>query len=270
MVKDMVKYQFFPWHLVEASPWPILTAFSLFNLTIGAVLYMHGYNNGGFVLSIGFVLTTYAMILWFKDVVIEATYLGHHTKEVKNGLMMGVILFIVSEVFAFLSVFWAYFHSSLSPAIELGGVWPPIGITPLDPFAIPLLNTFLLLSSGAFITYGHHSLIAKYRKGAIDGVLFTIILAIVFTAFQAYEYAEAGFTIADGVFGSAFFASTGLHGIHVIIGTLFIIVAYVRLINYHLTNRHHNGFESAILYWHFVDVVWLFLFIVVYFWASAL
>jgi cytochrome c oxidase subunit 3 len=268
MSNDMLKYQFFPWHLVDPSPWPILTSFSLFNLTIGAVLYMHGYNNGGFVLSVGFILTTYAMILWFKDVVIEGTFLGHHTKEVKNGLMMGVILFIISEVFAFLSVFWAYFHSSLSPAIELGGVWPPIGITPLDPFAIPLLNTFLLLSSGAFITYGHHALIAKSRKGAINGVLLTIVLAIVFTAFQAYEYAEAGFTMADGVFGSTFFASTGLHGFHVIIGTLFIMVAIARIINYHLTNKHHNGFESAILYWHFVDVVWLFLFIAVYFWVN--
>jgi len=262
------KFQHFPFHLVDPSPWPILTSFSLLNLTIGAVLYMHGYNNGGFVLTIGFIATTYVMILWFKDVVTEGTYLGNHTKEVKNGLMLGLILFIVSEVFAFISVFWAYFHSSLSPAIEIGGVWPPIGITALDPFAIPLLNTFLLLSSGAFITYGHHALIAGNRKGAIDGVILTIILAVIFTALQYYEYSEAGFTIADGVYGSAFFASTGLHGMHVIIGTIFIAVALIRIINYQLTNKHHNGFESSILYWHFVDVVWLFLFVAVYFWGN--
>jgi len=269
MTNNIIKFQHFPFHLVDPSPWPILTSFSLLNLTIGAVLYMHGYSYGGHILSIGFFLTTYAMILWFKDVVIEGSYLGHHTKEVKNGLMLGVVLFIVSEVFAFLSVFWAFFHSSLSPAIELGGVWPPIGITPLDPFAIPLLNTFLLLSSGAFITYGHHALIQGNRKGAIDGVLITIILAVIFTALQYYEYAEAGFSIADGVYGSAFFASTGLHGFHVIIGTIFIAVAFVRIINYQLTNRHHNGFESSILYWHFVDVVWLFLFVAVYFWGNT-
>ena len=207
------KFQYFPFHLVEPSPWPLLLSFSLLNLTIGAVSYMHGFNYGGYILSLGFILTVYGMILWFRDVVIEGSYLGHHTKEVKNGLMIGVLLFIVSEVFAFLSVFWAFFHSSLSPAIEIGGTWPPLGITPLDPFAIPLLNTFLLLSSGAFITYGHHALIAGNRKAAIDGVIFTIILAIVFTALQYYEYSEAGFTFADGVYGSAFYASTGLHGL---------------------------------------------------------
>lgn len=142
------KFQHFPFHLVDPSPWPILLSFTLLNMAIGAVLYMHGYNNGGFILTIGFILTVLGMILWFRDVITEGTYLGHHTKEVKNGLMLGIVLFIISEVFAFLSVFWAFFHSSLAPAIEIGGSWPPLGITPLDPFAIPLLNTFLLLSSG--------------------------------------------------------------------------------------------------------------------------
>ena len=148
MNKTIYKFQHFPFHLVDPSPWPILLSFSLLNLTVGAVAYMHGFSYGGYILTLGFILTTYGMILWFRDVVIEASYLGHHTKEVKNGLMLGVLLFIVSEIFAFLSVFWAFFHSSLSPAIEIGGSWPPLGITPLDPFAIPLLNTFLLLSSG--------------------------------------------------------------------------------------------------------------------------
>jgi cytochrome c oxidase subunit 3 len=263
-----IQYQRFPFHLVDPSPWPILSSFSLLNLTIGAVSYIHGLPYGGYILLLGFILTSYSMILWLRDVVIEGTYLGHHTIEVQNGLMLGMILFIISEIFAFLSVFWAYFHSSLSPAIEIGGIWPPIGITPLDPFAIPLLNTFLLLSSGAFITYGHHSLIAGNRKSTIDGVILTILLALIFTALQYFEYSEAGFTMSDGVYGSAFYASTGLHGFHVIIGTIFIGVSLVRIINYQLTNKHHNGFESSILYWHFVDVVWLFLFVAVYFWGN--
>src|SRR6266478_7465648 len=269
MKNYVTKFQYFPFHLVTPSPWPILLSFSLLSMAIGAVMYMHGYVNGGNLLTTGFILTAYGMGLWFRDVVTEGTYLGDHTKQVKKGIQMGVILFIVSEVFAFLSVFWAFFHSSLSPAVEIGGSWPPMGITPLDPFAIPLLNTFLLLSSGAFITYAHHALIAGNRKAAIDGVFLTLVLAIAFTLLQYYEYSEAGFSMSDGVYGSAFYASTGLHGLHVIVGTIFILVGYIRLINYQLTNSTHQGFEASILYWHFVDVVWLFLFVAVYFWGGA-
>ena len=184
------------------------------------------------------------------------------------SLIIGFILFIISEVFAFLSVFWAFFHSSLSPAVEIGGVWPPQGITALDPFSIPLLNTMLLLSSGAFITWAHHSLIQGYRRGAVIGTLVCIILAIIFTALQGFEYLNAPFSIADSVFGTVFFASTGLHGLHVIVGTIFITVSFIRIVNYHLSTGHHVGYEASILYWHFVDVVWLFLFIAVYYWGS--
>jgi len=262
------QFQSFPYHLVEPSPWPILVSFSLLNLTLGAVMYMQGFTYGGYLISLGFTLTVFGMILWFRDIITEGTYLGHHTIQVQKGLTIGVVLFIISEVFAFLSVFWAFFHSSLSPTIEIGGVWPPQGITPLDPFAIPLLNTILLLSSGAFVTYGHHALIQGDRRGAILGTLLTINFAIIFTALQYYEYSESSFTMSDSVYGTVFYASTGLHGLHVIIGTLFILVGFVRIINYHLTDTHHQGHEAAILYWHFVDVVWLFLFIAVYYWGG--
>lgn len=262
------QFQSFPYHLVEPSPWPILVSFSLLNLTLGAVMYMQGFTYGGYLLSLGFTLTVFGMILWFRDIITEGTYLGHHTIQVQKGLTIGVVLFIISEVFAFLSVFWAFFHSSLSPTIEIGGIWPPQGLTPLDPFAIPLLNTILLLSSGAFVTYGHHALIQGDRRGAILGTLLTIIFAIIFTALQYYEYSESSFTMSDSVYGTVFYASTGLHGLHVIIGTLFILVGFVRIINYHLTDTHHQGHEAAILYWHFVDVVWLFLFIAVYYWGG--
>src|SRR6266568_5029738 len=241
-------FQFFPYHLVEVSPWPIVLSFALLNLTIGAVMYMQGYYSGDLILELGFILTLGGMIFWFRDVGNEATLGGHHTKQVKKGLEIGFLLFVVSEVFAFLSIFWAFFHASLSPAIEIGGVWPPQGITPLDPFAIPLLNTILLLSSGAFVTYGHHALIQGDRKGAILGTLLTIIFAIIFTALQYYEYSESSFTMSDSVYGTVFYASTGLHGLHVIIGTLFILVGFIRIINYHLTDTHHQGHEAAILY----------------------
>lgn len=262
------QFQSFPYHLVDPSPWPLLVSFSLLSLTLGAVMYMQGFTYGGYLISLGFTLTVSGMILWFRDIITEGTYLGHHTIQVQKGLSIGVVLFIISEVFAFLSVFWAFFHSSLSPTIEIGGVWPPQGITPLDPFAIPLLNTILLLSSGAFVTYGHHALIQGDRRGAILGTLLTIIFAIIFTALQYYEYSESSFTMSDSVYGTVFYASTGLHGLHVIIGTLFILVGFIRIINYHLTDTHHQGHEAAILYWHFVDVVWLFLFIAVYYWGG--
>jgi len=261
-------FQAFPYHIVDPSPWPILLSFSLLYLALSAVMYMHGYSYGDSLLNLSLSLTVFGMALWFRDIIIESTLRGDHTKEVTKGLTIGIVLFIISEVFAFLSVFWAFFHSSLSPAIELGGIWPPQGIEALNAFAIPLLNTFLLLSSGAYVTYGHHALIKGDRKGAIAAILMTIILALVFTAFQYVEYTEAGFTISDSVFGSSFYASTGLHGFHVIVGTLYIGVAFFRFLNYHLTKTHHVGFEGSILYWHFVDVVWLFLFIVVYYWGG--
>ena len=263
------QYQAFPYHLVEPSPWPILVSFSLLSLMLGAVMYFHGFSYGGWLLNLGLTLTCFSMLLWFRDVITEATYLGHHTVEVQKGLSIGIVLFIISEVFAFLSVFWAFFHSSLSPTVEIGGSWPPLGITPLDPFAIPLLNTILLLSSGAFITFAHHSLIKGNRKAAINGTLLTIVFAIIFTALQYYEYSEASFSIADSVFGTTFFCSTGLHGLHVIVGTLFILVQFFRLLSHQLTKSHHVGMEGAIAYWHFVDVVWLGLYGIVYLWTAS-
>ena len=158
--------------------------------------------------------------------------------------------------------------SALTPTIELGAQWPPLGIEPVNPFELPLLNTVILLSSGATITYAHHSLIQGNRSGALNGLLATVILAIVFTGFQGVEYTVSSFTISDGAFGSCFYFGTGFHGIHVIVGTAFIAVGLWRALAYHSTENHHLGMESAILYWHFVDVVWLFLFISIYYWGS--
>jgi cytochrome c oxidase subunit 3 len=262
------QFQLFPFHLVDQSPWPILASFSVLLMAVSAVMSFHGFDHGGKLLLLGFILTVSVMALWFRDVITEATFLGDHTFQVRRGLTIGFVLFVISEVFAFLSVFWAFFHSSLSPDIAIGNTWPPLGIVALDPFAIPLLNTILLLSSGAFITWAHHGLIYGNRRAVIYGTIVTIIFAAVFTGLQYFEYREASFTMSDSVFGSAFFASTGLHGLHVIVGTTFIAVCLFRIINYHLTDGHHVGFESAILYWHFVDVVWLFLFLSVYYWGG--
>ena len=226
-------FQNFPFHLVSISPWPILVSFSLLSLTMGAVLSMHGYGNFTFLL--GVASTGLGMLLWFRDIILEATYLGDHTTQVQKGITIGVILFIVSEVFAFFSVFWAFFHSSLSPSVEIGGVWPPQGIEALSAFGIPLLNTFLLLSSGSTITYGHHALIKGDRKKAIIGGLLTIILATVFTALQYIEYFNATFTITDSVFGTTFYASTGLHGLTKMAPTKINIKNSVKIRKVHYT-----------------------------------
>jgi len=241
---------------------------ALLTTTLSAVMTFHGFSNGPFLLSLGLLSTILTMTLWFISVTREATAQGSHTQRVRAGLSLGFLLFVISEVFFFLSFFWAFFHSALAPTVELGSVWPPAGIEALNPFEVPLLNTVLLLSSGATLTYSHHCLIAGNRKGSIIGLVLTIILAVFFTLLQAFEYYNSPFTISDGVYGSTFYMTTGLHGVHVLVGTIFLVVGLVRLISYHFTDLHHLGFESAILYWHFVDVVWLFLFISIYWWGA--
>jgi cytochrome c oxidase subunit 3 len=261
-------FQSHPFHLVSPSPWPMYTSFSLFSLTASGALSMHSFENAYIVFFVALVTLVSSMSLWFRDIISEGTFLGNHTLAVQKGLNLGVILFIVSEALFFLAIFWAFFHSALTPTVELGAQWPPLGIEPVNPFELPLLNTVILLSSGATVTYAHHSLIQGKRSGALYGSIATILLAVIFTGFQGLEYSVSSFTISDGAFGTCFFFGTGFHGIHVIVGTLFLSVALWRIYQYHLTDNHHLGFEGGILYWHFVDVVWLFLYVSVYYWGS--
>lgn len=261
-------FQAHPFHLVSPSPWPLFTSIALLTLTTSGVSSMHSFNHAGYIWLFALIAVISSMSLWFRDVISEGTYLGNHTLSVQRGLNMGVGLFIVSEGLFFLAIFWAFFHSALSPNIELGAQWPPMGIESINPFELPLLNTVILLSSGFTVTYAHHSLIQGNRSGTLYGLVCTIILAIIFTALQAIEYSVSSFTISDGTFGSCFYFGTGFHGLHVIIGTAFLAVGLWRVLAYHSTDNHHLGLESAILYWHFVDVVWLFLFISIYYWGS--
>lgn len=256
------------YHLVDPSPWPIVTSGAVFCMLTGATMYMHSVTNGFLVLMLGLMLTCMAAAIWWRDVIREATYEGHHTTVVQKGMRYGMVFFIISEVMFFVSFFWAFFHSSLVPTIEIGAIWPPAGIEPFNPWAVPFLNTVILLSSGATVTWAHHAILAGRRDQALLGLESTVGLAVAFTALQGYEYAEATFSIADGIYGSTFFLATGFHGFHVIIGTLFLIVCMFRLYYFQLTREHHFGFEAAAWYWHFVDVVWLFLFTVVYWWGS--
>nr|AEL97192.1 cytochrome c oxidase subunit 3 [Hexatrygon bickelli] len=259
-------HQAHAYHMVEPSPWPLTGAVAALLLTSGLAVWFHFHSLP--LLLMGLLLMALTLIQWWRDVIRESTFQGHHTQPVQNGLRYGMILFITSEVLFFFGFFWAFYHSSLAPTPELGGFWPPIGIFPLDPFEVPLLNTAVLLASGITVTWAHHSIMAGARKEAIQALTLTIALGIYFTALQAMEYYEAPFTIADGIYGTTFFVATGFHGLHVIIGSSFLLVCLLRQIQYHFTSQHHFGFEAAAWYWHFVDVVWLFLYVSIYWWGS--
>jgi cytochrome c oxidase subunit 3 len=263
-----ISVQKHPFHLVDPSPWPIVVSFSSLALLTGAVMYMHAYSSGFLLFLLGLFLLITSMGLWWRDVVREGTFQGHHTKAVQQGLRYGMMLFILSEIMFFFAFFWGFFHASLSPSVQIGGIWPPKGIVPFNPWEVPLLNTIILLSSGATVTWAHHAIVAGEREHAIEGLVYTVLLGILFTMFQALEYREATFSISDGIYGSAFFMATGFHGLHVLIGTIFLFVCLQRQIRYHFTRQHHFGFEAAAWYWHFVDVVWLFLFVTIYWWGG--
>jgi|TARA_B100000780_G_scaffold66883_1_gene44115 cytochrome c oxidase subunit 3 len=258
-----------PFHMVDPSPWPLTTAFAVLSMALGGVMYMHTYSMGGFTLFFGFIALVTNMYVWFRDITREATYQGHHTEVVQVGIRYGMLMFIVSEIMFFFAFFWAFFHSSLAPSVEIGCCWPPAGIEVFSPWEIPLLNTVILLSSGVTVTWAHHAIVAGQREQVIMGLIATVGLGAIFTCFQAFEYAESSFTLSDGIYGSTFFLATGFHGFHVLVGTIMLLVMLVRQINYHFTQQHHFGFEAAAWYWHFVDVVWLFLFTVVYWWGGA-
>lgn len=259
-------HQTHAYHIVNPSPWPLTGAFSALLLTSGLVMWFH--YNSIILLVLGLLTNTLTIYQWWRDVIREGTYQGHHTPIVQKGLRYGIILFIISEVFFFAGFFWAFYHSSLVPTHDLGGCWPPTGISPLNPLEVPLLNTSVLLASGVSITWAHHSLIEGKRNHMNQALIITIILGLYFTALQAIEYFETSFSISDGIYGSTFFIATGFHGLHVIIGSTFLIVCLLRQLKFHFTSKHHFGFEAAAWYWHFVDVVWLFLYVSIYWWGS--
>lgn len=257
---------FHPYHIVNMSPWPLLVGFGVLNVMIG-IIRIFCYLEVD-LLFISFIFLVWILLLWWRDVIRERTYQGLHSRLVLRGLIVGIILFIVREIFFFISFFWTFFHSRLSPTIEVGHYWPPSGIFPFNPFQVPLLNTVILLASGVSVTWAHQLILNNDWNNSKKAIIITWLLGVYFLILQGFEYYIASFNISDSVYGSIFFISTGFHGFHVIIGTLFLFFIWFRLVNYHFTNSHHFGFEAAAWYWHFVDVVWLFLFSVVYWWGT--
>nr|YP_004935010.1 cytochrome c oxidase subunit III [Salinator rhamphidia]AEQ93896.1 cytochrome c oxidase subunit III [Salinator rhamphidia] len=255
-----------PFHLVEFSPWPLLASFAILCMPVGLCYFIRGGTMT--LMTLGLAATAVIATVWWRDVVREATFQGFHGSYVAQGLKVGVGLFIVSEVCFFFAFFWAYFHSSLAPSIEIGAHWPPSGISPLEAFQVPLLNTSVLLLSGVSITWTHHSIEEGNRPSAIQGLALTLALGLYFLFLQYGEYAETSFAISDSIYGSSFFLATGFHGTHVAVGATFLFVCLLRLSSLHYDKDHHVGFLSSAWYWHFVDVVWLFLYVSIYWWGS--
>lgn len=264
------------YHLVDPSPWPLIGSISALIMAIGAIGWMHkSYAAAPLVFAAGALGVLYTMIGWWRDVINEAEHKGNHTRVVQIHHRYGMILFIASEVMFFVAWFWAYFNTALFPDDIhqiarnefIGGVWPPKGIETFDPWHLPLLNTLILLTSGTTVTWAHHALLEGDRNGLKNGLWLTIILGLLFTSIQAYEYSHAAFAFKGNIYGATFFMATGFHGAHVIIGTIFLTVCLARAYAGHFTPTQHLGFEFAAWYWHFVDVVWIFLFACIYVWG---
>ena len=261
-----------PYHLVEPSPWPLVGAAGAGLTVLGTVFAAHFGNY--LVLVIGLATVIGTMFMWWRNVLAESRTPGLHSAIVRLGLRYGMSLFITSEVMFFVGFFWAFFNFAIYPDNVAGAnppSWPPPGIHTFNPFDLPLLNTMILLLSGTTITWAHHSLIERDRRGLIAGLGLTVLLGMSFTFFQAVEYSHAPFVfVGGGVYPSVFFLATGFHGFHVIVGTIFLIVCWFRARAGQFSPERHFGFEAAAWYWHFVDVVWLFLFVCVYWWGHGI
>uniref|UniRef100_A0A7D7PWN8 Cytochrome c oxidase subunit 3 n=1 Tax=[Candida] ipomoeae TaxID=1807681 RepID=A0A7D7PWN8_9ASCO len=269
MTNSMRGYmQLHPFHLVSPSPWPLYTSFALMNLALSMGLTAHNYMSNNLYMMFNIMSVMYVLTLWFKDVMAESTYLGDHTKAVKTGLTQGFYLFVVSEILMFASLFWAYLHSSLNPTMEMGMAWPPAGIEAMSPSELPLLNTIILLASGVTITMGHHALINSNRKDTLYGFIFTTLLMVMFVILQYLEFMSSSFTITDGVYGSTFYSLTATHGTHMTMVGMMLATCSWRVYNYDFTNNSHVFAEATVMYLHVLDMLWLFMYMMCYWWGS--
>lgn len=257
--------KFNPFHLVELRPWPIFTSFSFLRFALGVVIMVRSFYCLPFLFSLIFLLIS--SYLWGRDVHREGCFEGDHNYEATLGFKLGMIIFILSECFFFLGMFWGYFHLAEAPAVELGGVWPPQGVSPFDPKGIPFLNTILLVSSGVSVTWTHHSMEQGDYTSRVISLIFTVFLGAVFTSLQILEYYVASFTFSCSSYSSVYFMGTGFHGLHVLIGSVLLLICLFRFFYFSVRPNHSVGFECSVWYWHFVDVVWFCLYLVFYWWG---
>ena len=260
------------YYLPEPSRWPIVGSIGLFFLALGAVFTMNAVSGGWYIVLVGAIVMTYMLFGWFGTVIRESES-GKYNKQVDVSFRWSMSWFIFSEVMFFAAWFWSFFKHAMYPmgpdSPRVDGVWPPVGIETFDPFHLPLINTLILLCSGAAATWAHHALVhEENREDMKMGLWIAIALGAVFTLFQAYEYSHAAFGFSGNIYGANFFMATGFHGFHVLVGTIFLFICLMRTYRGHFTAKSHIGFEAAAWYWHFVDVVWLFLFFAVYIWGG--
>lgn len=254
-------------HIVTQRPWPILSSLQT-QAIIMSIVSLLAKKNPKLVLNINFVTITLIASMWWKNTLIEAGKEGIHLKRVTKRIKIRILIFITSEVLFFSRFFWAYFHAGTRPNVEIGQIWPPMAIESFNPINVPLLNTIILVRSGFSVTWAHHLIIEKsiIKRGKI--LIWTCILGVYFTILQKIEYDQSGFSINDSAYGTIFFMATGFHGIHVIIGTTFLLVNFLNIKKLYIRWNHHIGFELAAWYWHFVDVVWLILYLSIYWWGK--
>jgi cytochrome c oxidase subunit 3 len=263
-----------PYHLVNPSIWPLAGAFAAGLLALGTVMFMHKVEFHGLPIGLkgllfGFLAVLAVMWYWWRDVIKEAVVEKAHSPETKVGFRYGMALFISSEVMFFVAFFWAFFNAALVPTAAIGFQWPPANVTPIDAFHLPFLMTLVLLLSGCTCNWAHYEILEGNQKEATRALVLTVVLGIIFTILQLYEYVHASFGFKDGIYSSAFYMATGFHGFHVLVGTIFLAVCLFRNMKGHFTRESHFGFEAAAWYWHFVDVVWIFLFVAIYWWGNA-
>jgi len=262
------KSQLRGFHFVEPSPWPFGTATALTQI-IMICLEWFSYEKIWWVWVVwSFYLFFLIIALWCRDVIIESTFQGKHTIVVQKMMKAGVMLVLVSETMFFFGFFWCFLYMAVSPSVWIGGTWPPYGIEPIHPLGLPLLNTVVLLSSGVSATFAHKAMKrVETRNEVLHGLAISIVYGIIFTCLQVWEYTNAPFSISDGIYGSIFYVATGFHGLHVIIGTVALIVCFYRQYNYHFQVDHHVGLDVSMWYWHFVDVIWILLYLLIYCWG---
>ena len=264
-----------PYHIVRPSIWPLVGSFAAGLLAVGAVMFMHdakfiGMDVGLKGVVLGLLAVLAVMFFWWKDVIYEAVVEKAHTPIAQIGLRYGMMLFIASEVMFFVAFFWAFFNGALYPGEVLGFVWPPENIHVIAPFDLPFMMTMILLLSGCTVTWAHHAVLEGHNDQVIQALGLTVVLGVIFLGFQIFEYNHAEFAFKDGIYASAFYMATGFHGFHVLVGTIFLFVCWRRAKLGHFTPKAHFGFEAAAWYWHFVDVVWLFLFVAIYWWGNTI